>query len=281
MPQADYPPVVVSPLWVEESIKAGRRLVERKYLVGGWAGGRGGLVGKLAEACSAWVCGSATGCADPCRADIPTAGPPRPRQVKKPTESLLGRTPGSGAAGGAAAKKRKRPAAAVLPKPAEAYELDDLVFSSTQQMTGDAAGTGGEISSPRGGGGGKRRGGAGGRGGGARGGARQQPAAAAAMPSVAEEEEAEEEQQAAEAPAPSGIGTDTQAVRACSCDGLHGLLSMHCLPFSQVAALRTSSALPGCALLLSPPPQAGGQHPHHRPSGRRPRAHARPPSRGR
>lgn len=29
----DYPPVVVSPLWVEESIKAGRRLVERKYLV--------------------------------------------------------------------------------------------------------------------------------------------------------------------------------------------------------------------------------------------------------
>lgn len=32
--QLDYPPVVVSPLWVEESIKAGRRLVERKYLVG-------------------------------------------------------------------------------------------------------------------------------------------------------------------------------------------------------------------------------------------------------
>jgi hypothetical protein len=31
--QMDYPPVVVSPLWVEESIKAGRRLVERKFLV--------------------------------------------------------------------------------------------------------------------------------------------------------------------------------------------------------------------------------------------------------
>jgi hypothetical protein len=32
--QMEYPPAVVSPLWVEESIKAGRRLVERKYLVG-------------------------------------------------------------------------------------------------------------------------------------------------------------------------------------------------------------------------------------------------------
>lgn len=34
--QLEYPPVVVSPLWVEESIKSGRRLVERKYLVGWW-----------------------------------------------------------------------------------------------------------------------------------------------------------------------------------------------------------------------------------------------------
>lgn len=31
--------MVVSPLWVEESIKAGRRLVERKFLVRCWACG--------------------------------------------------------------------------------------------------------------------------------------------------------------------------------------------------------------------------------------------------
>lgn len=58
-------------------------------------------------------------------------------QVKKPTESLLGRTPGTG---GAAAKKRKRPIA--MPKPAEAYELDEHHFSSTQQMAGPTDGSG-------------------------------------------------------------------------------------------------------------------------------------------
>ena len=172
----DYPPAVVSPLWVEESLKAGRRLVERKYL------------------------------------------------VKKPTESLLGRTPGSAsaAAAAAAAKKRKRPAAAVLPKPAEAYELNELVFSSTQQMHNDLAGpadVADDVSSPRGGGGGKaqRRGGAAGdrqaqqqqqqqrgrSGAGGRGG----------MPTVVEgpEGEAEEAGQQQQQRA-LGVGIETQAV---------------------------------------------------------------------
>jgi hypothetical protein len=169
----DYPPAVVSPLWVEESLKAGRRLVERKYL------------------------------------------------VKKPIESLLGRTPGSAsaAAAAAAAKKRKRPAAAVLPKPAEAYELNEMVFSSTQQMHNDLAGPADmadDVSSPRGGGGSKapRRGGAagdrqvqqqrGGRGTTDRGG----------MVTVAEgpEEEAEEAGQQQLQQRAMGVGTETQAV---------------------------------------------------------------------
>lgn len=56
--QSDYPPVVVSPLWVEESIKAGRRLVERKYLVGGWLGC---VVVAGAAKCSAPACAGSQG----------------------------------------------------------------------------------------------------------------------------------------------------------------------------------------------------------------------------
>lgn len=145
--------------------------------------------------------------------------------MKKPTESLLGRTPGSGAGG--AAKKRKRPAAAVLPRPAEAYELDDLVFSSTQQMHNDLAGpaddAAGEVSSPRGGKS-ARRGGGGGRGAGQQRVGRGGRAAAAAMPAVPEEAEEEEEEDAAvqqqrggQAP---GIGSDTQAVSGCCLAGV-------------------------------------------------------------
>lgn len=104
----------------------------------------------------------------------------------------------------------------MLPKPAEAYELDDLVFSSTQQLQNDAAEGGPEVTSPRGRGGkSTRRGGAAGgkavapqRGG-------RKAAAAAAVPSVAEEDmEAEEGQQGVgegELTA-AAIGTDTQAV---------------------------------------------------------------------
>ncbi len=107
----------------------------------------------------------------------------------------------------------------MLPKPEEAYELDDLVFSSTQQMHNDLAGpqddAAGEVSSPRGG---KqlRRGAAGGRAAaGRQRGGRGGRAAAAAMPAVAEEAE-EEQEEAAEAAAQEGrvpgIGSDTQAV---------------------------------------------------------------------
>ncbi|KAL4430735.1 hypothetical protein ABPG75_005991 [Micractinium tetrahymenae] len=164
----EYPPVVVSPLWVEESIKAGRRLVERKYL------------------------------------------------VKKPTESLLGRTPGSAGAAAAAAKKRKRPAA-VLPKPAEAFEVDDGDFSSTQQMAGDAGGSSNTAKQQRraAGGDGKQTGRSGK---GARG--------AAAMPAVEEGDEEgdwedeepapakqQQQQQRKQAAGASGaVGTETQAV---------------------------------------------------------------------
>lgn len=58
--QLEYPPVVVSPLWVEESIKAGRRLVERKYLVGWWrgVGTADGRAGRQAGG-SRWVSSSA------------------------------------------------------------------------------------------------------------------------------------------------------------------------------------------------------------------------------
>ena len=184
-------------------------------------------------------------------------------QVKKPTESLLGHTPGSGA--GAATKKRKRPAAAVLPKPAEAYELDDLVFSSTQQMHNDLAGpaddAAGEVSSPRG----KqtRRGGAGGRGAalqqrGGRGGR-----AAAAMPAVVEEAEGQEEEQAVEEAAQAGrapgIGSDTQAVSAWRRGGAISCLPQNIKSLARAVACRLSSLQP-CALR-----QRAITHPHSPP----------------
>lgn len=229
----DYPPVVVSPLWVEESIKAGRRLVERKYL------------------------------------------------VKKPTESLLGRTPGTAGA----AKKRKRPAAAPLPKPAEAYDIDDLNFSSTQQIQGQGgqdeaavvpSGTAvgdGEVTSPRGGAPAKQQRGAAGRG------AKKQQARG--MPTVVEllsddEEEGwqqEEPQQGAPPPLQQAgkIGTETQAVsgwlvlamlpvHSCSSPALHtGVLAcIHRIPV-RYWALHRGLCLP-----------AGGQHPHNRPARRLP-----------
>lgn len=132
------------------------------------------------------------------------------KQVKKPTESLLGRTPGST---GAAAKKRKRPAAAVLPKPSEAYELDDGAFSSTQQMVDG----GGAAKHPRrGGGAGSSKPGA--RGGGAAGSSRGGRGAAAAMPAVVEDDEEsgwEDEDgtaQKQQKQASAGVGTETQAV---------------------------------------------------------------------
>ena len=255
--------MVVSPLWVEESIKAGRRLVERKYLVSGMGARADLLEARGLAAQSSWLAPSlpshrcrhapildacSVGCARDCL-HIAAQQPASCRlrlQVKKPTESLLGRTPGSGA--GAAAKKRKRPAAAVLPKPAEAYELDDLVFSSTQQMHNDLAGpaddAAGEVCSPRGG---KqpRRGAAGGRGtaGKQQRGGRGGRSAAAAMPAVAEEEEEQEEAAEAvqEGRAP-GVGSDTQAVssggitavRACLAAGLpcYALLPLALLPLA-------------------------------------------------
>eukprot|EP00887_Chlorella_sp_A99_P005336 scaffold1.g5336.t1 len=102
----EHPPLVVSPLWLEESLAAGRRLVEKRYLVG------------------------------------------------RPKESLLAPAAAPGSAGG----HRKRRRASALPKPADAYELDILEFSSTQQIvTNNAAGgaqadCGEKVTSPRGGG---------------------------------------------------------------------------------------------------------------------------------